>query len=93
MAMVALLITRKYFGNRVRDALGLLAQDGITGWRARARLYWHLWGSPGMIRRLLPHWARILLPGFRPWDFDDSGLIRRYRGEDYMAAMAADPAR
>ena len=30
-AMVAALITRKYFGNRIRDALDLMAQDGITG--------------------------------------------------------------
>lgn len=91
LAIVTLLITRKYFGNRVRDALGLLAQDGLTGWRAQARLYWHLWGSPGMIRRLLPHWTKILLPGFRPWNFDNSGLIRRYRGQDEMGAPAAVP--
>jgi predicted metal-dependent hydrolase len=87
MALVALLITRKYFGNRVRDALGLMAQDGLTGWRARARLYWYLWGNPGMIRRLLPHWGRILLPGFKPWDLDNSSLIRLYRQRDEMAAL------
>ena len=34
MSLVALLITRKYFRNRVCDALGLMAHDVITGWRA-----------------------------------------------------------
>ena len=92
MTMVTLLITRKYFRNRVRDALGLMAQDGLTGWRARARLYWHLWGNPGMIRRLLPHWGRILLPGFKPWDLDNSDLIQRYRRQDETAAPVLVPA-
>jgi uncharacterized protein len=92
MALVSLLITRKYFRNRVRDALGLMAQDGLTGWRARARLYWHLWGNPGLIRRLLPHWGRILLPGFKPWDFDNSNLIRLYRRKEQAAAPALVPA-
>jgi len=87
MAVVALLITRKYFRNRVRDALGMMAQDGLTGWRARARLYWHLWGNPGMIRRLLPHWSRILLPGFKPWDLDNGELVKRYRRQDEGAAL------
>jgi len=93
MSLVALLITRKYFRNRVRDALGLMAQDGITGWRAKAKLTWFLWGNHGMMRRLLPHWSKILFPGFRPWDFDNGHLIRQYRGhvdESGHYAVAAE---
>ncbi len=90
MSLVALLITRKYFGNRIRDALGLMAQDGITGWRAKWRLYSYLWGRPGMMRRLLPHWSKILLPGFDPWKMDNGHLIHEYRGGFPAAAVPAE---
>lgn len=73
--LLALLITRKYFRNRIADALGLLAQDGITGMRAKLRLYYFLWAKPGMIRRMFGDWARILWPGFHPWKVDDRHLI------------------
>jgi hypothetical protein len=33
-----------------------------------------------MMRRLLPHWSKVLFPGFRPWAFDNGHLIRQYRG-------------
>jgi predicted metal-dependent hydrolase len=89
-ALLALLITRKYFGNRIRDALGLLAQDGITGRRARLRLYAFLWARPGMMRRMFFHWARILLPGFHPWKTDNAHLIRQYRGQAGTGPMPAE---
>jgi predicted metal-dependent hydrolase len=85
-AVIAALITKKYFGNRVRDALGLLAQDGITGWRAKARLYAFLWIRPGMMTRMFTHWVGILLPGFHPWQHDNRALIGRYES-DYAAAI------
>jgi len=85
-AIVTLLITRKYFSNRLRDALGLLAQDGYTGWRAKWGLYRHLWLSPGMMRRMFFEWAAILKPGFHPWHQDNRALIRRYES-DYAAAV------
>ncbi|MXO58333.1 metal-dependent hydrolase [Altererythrobacter salegens] len=86
-AMVAARITRKFFRNRVRDALGLLAQDGITGWNARWRLYKFLWLSPGMMARMLFHWAAILMPGFHPWNRDHRTLIQRYDSPYEAAAM------
>lgn len=88
-AVVAYKITRKYFGNRIRDALGLLAQDGITGRRAKWLLYKHLWLSPGMMRRMFFDWARILLPGFHPWDHDNRALIARY-DSPYADAVPAE---
>ena len=93
LALVSALITKKYFGNRIRDALGLMAQDGITGWRAKAKLYAFLWWKPGMMRRLLPHWSKILLPGFRPWAFDNGHLVREWKGHmgaDGHLAVAAE---
>lgn len=85
-ALIAALITRKYFGNRIRDALGLLRQDGITGWRAKWRLYTFLWVSPGMMSRMFFDWVGILLPGFHPWQQDNRALIAKY-DSPYAAAM------
>lgn len=89
-AVVAAKITRKYFGNRIRDALGLLAQDGITGRRAKWLLYKHLWLSPGMMSRMFLQWARILLPGFHPWDHDNRALIAKYDSPYAAAVMPAE---
>ena len=89
-AVVAYKITRKYFGNRIRDALGLMAQDGITGRRAKWLLYRHLWLSPGMMRRMFFKWARILMPGFHPWDHDNRRLIAKYDSPYAAAVMPAE---
>ncbi len=84
-ALVAAKTTRKYYRNRVRDALGLLGQDGITGWRAKARLLAYLWLTPGMMSRMVLAWSAILLPRFHPWNRDDRALIQRY-DSPYAAA-------
>ena len=68
-------ITQRFIANRYRDTLDLLAQDGITGWKARARVLWYLAGSPGLLRVMLPGWIAYFLPGFHPWNHDDRGLI------------------
>jgi predicted metal-dependent hydrolase len=88
-ALIAAKVTKKYFSNRVKDALGLLAQDGITGWRAKWRLYKFLWLTPGMMTRMFFEWAVILLPGFHPWNRDHRALIRRYDSPYAAAAMPA----
>jgi predicted metal-dependent hydrolase len=89
-AMIAALITKKYFGNRIRDALGLMAQDGITGWRAKWKLYSFLWLKPGMMRRMFFQWAAILTPGFHPWNHDDRALIAKYASPYSDAVMPAE---
>jgi hypothetical protein len=38
-------------------------------------LYWFLFGKPGVLRRLIPAWLAYFLPGFHPWNHDDSALI------------------
>lgn len=68
-------VSRNFVKNRVADALALLAQDGITGWRAKARLWWYLLGAPGVLRQVALPWAAYLRPGFHPWDHDDRALI------------------
>jgi len=88
--LLAILITRKYFKNRVRDALGLMEQDGIPRWKGRLKLAWFLWGKPGMMRRMFGEWAAILKPGFHPWQHDDRALIAKWQSPYADAVMPAE---
>lgn len=88
--LIALLITRKYFKNRRRDAYGLMEQDGIPGWKAKLKLTWFLWGRPGMMRRMFFEWASILMPGFHPWNHDDRALIQKWESPYSDAMMPAE---
>jgi predicted metal-dependent hydrolase len=81
-----LIITERFLRHRSRDALDFLAQDGITGWRARARLMWYVFGYPGVLRRIFPAWLAYFMPGFHPWNRDDRALIAKYAGEFGEAA-------
>jgi predicted metal-dependent hydrolase len=85
LAMLA--ITRRFIRNRFRDATDLLAQDGIAGPRAKARLVWYLVGSPGILRRVFPAWCAYLVPGFHPWSRDDRNLIGGY-DSDHAGAVS-----
>ena len=86
-SLLMLVISRRFVKHRFRDASELLAQDGITGWRANARLAWYLVGKPGILRRVFPAWCAYFLPGFHPWDRDDRALIGKYDSEYAAAAM------
>ena len=74
-SLVFFRVSRNFIANRLNDALALLAQDGITGWRAKARLWWYLLGTPGVLRQVALPWASYFRPGFHPWDHDDRALI------------------
>jgi len=74
-ARVMLYVTRNFFVDRTAGALELLRQDGITGPKAWANLFWHAFVRPGMVRRILGAWASFFLPGFHPWNHDDRALI------------------
>ncbi|RJY08015.1 metal-dependent hydrolase [Aurantiacibacter aquimixticola] len=76
--IVMLRVTVRFLRNRMRDALDLLAQDGITGLGARLRLIRYLTVSPGMLRRIARPWLAWFKPGFHPWDIDDRDLIERW---------------
>ena len=84
-ALSMLAITRRFVRNRFIDASDLLAQDGISGGRAKARLVWYLIGKPGILRRVFPAWCAYFLPRFHPWKRDDRALIGKY-DSDYAAA-------
>lgn len=89
-SLVMLSVTGRFFKNRWSDSLDLLAQDGITGWKAKWGLFKYLTVSPGIVRRIVPAWLAYFKPGFHPWDHDDRELIRRYEGEFSDALMPAE---
>ncbi len=86
-AIMMVLVSRTFWMKRWEGTLDLLAQDGITGWRAKARLAWYLVGTPGVMRRLFPAWVAFFLPGFHPWNHDDRALIGTYDSEFEAANM------
>ena len=68
-------VTFRFLRNRSIDSIELLDQDGISGWRAKWRLFTYLTGKPGMLRKIVPPWLSYFKPGFHPWDLDDRHLI------------------
>jgi predicted metal-dependent hydrolase len=88
-AVMMLIITERFIRHRSRDALDFLAQDGITGWRAKARLMWYVFGYPGVLRRIFPAWLAYFMPGFHPWNHDDRALIAKHEGDFADALLPA----
>lgn len=86
-SLIMVLVTFRFLRNRSTDAVELMAQDGITGWRARWRLLTYLTGKPGILRKILPAWLSYFRPGFHPWDLDDRHLI-----ESWDDAQGGSPA-
>ncbi|AKM11800.1 FF domain-containing protein [Croceicoccus naphthovorans] len=76
-AITMLIASRKFVTLRYRGAIELLRQDGITGWRAHRGVLRYVWLSPGPLRKIVPHWLAYFLPGFHPWNRDDSALIEQ----------------
>ncbi len=83
--IMMLVVTKNFWTKRWEATLDLLAQDGITGWKAKARLAWYLMGNPGPLRRLALPWLAFFIPGFHPWNHDDRALIGKY-DSDFAAA-------
>lgn len=88
--LMMLIVSVNFLRNRWQDSLNLLAQDGITGSKARLGLLKYLLWSPGVLRRIFPAWLAYFKPGFHPWDHDDRALIRKYQGEFSDALMPAE---
>lgn len=78
-------VTKRFAVHRTQDAMELLEQDGMVGWRTRLKLIKYLLVSPGIMRRIFPHWCAYFMPGFHPWNHDNRALIGKY-DSDYRAA-------
>jgi uncharacterized protein len=87
-SVMMMIITLNFFRNRWNDTLELLAQDGLGGWKIKARLLWYLAGNPGVVRKIVPAWFAYFLPGFHPWNHDDRALIAKAASEFPDAVMA-----
>ena len=87
-SVMMLVITVNFIKNRWIDTLALLAQDGLTGWKVKARLAWYLLGTPGVLRKIVPAWFAYFMPGFHPWNHDDRALIGKAESEFTDAVMA-----
>jgi uncharacterized protein len=91
-SIMMLAVTSRFWPRRVKGMKLLLAQDGLTGWRVTARIWWYLVGSPGVLRRSFIPWLRYFLPGFHPWNHDDRALIQKHES-DYAAAVMPKEAK
>ncbi len=88
-SLMMLVITKNFIANRWNDTLDLLAQDGITGTRVKLKLAWYLFGTPGVLRKIIGPWFAYFMPGFHPWNHDDRALIGKAESEFPDAAMPA----
>lgn len=91
-SIIMVLVTFRFLKNRSIDAAELLAQDGITGWRAKWGLVSYLFGKPGILRKIAPTWLGYFRPGFHPWDHDDRHLIASFDKSKLHENAMAVPA-
>ena len=93
-SQVMLVSMRNFVIGRIEDAVDLLEQDGLAGWRWKLRLAHYLTIYPGVLRKIAPATFAFFLPGFHPWNRDDRELIKLYDSEfiDAVMAKAAEPA-
>ena len=87
-SLMMLIVTQTFVTHRYGDTINLLAQDGLTGAKWKAKVAWYLVGNPGLLRRIFPSWVSFFLPGFHPWNHDDRALIGKYESEFGDAVMA-----
>ncbi|MBB6122883.1 hypothetical protein FHS92_000590 [Sphingobium subterraneum] len=81
-AISMIFVSLSFWKNRYRAITWLLAQDGITGVRAHAKLLWYLFVNPGVQRKAIVPLLAFCLPGFHPWNKDDRDLILEFDGND-----------
>ncbi len=87
-SIMMVIVTINFLRHRWTDTLDLLAQDGLTGWKMKAKLAWYLLGTPGVLRRIFPAWLSYFMPGFHPWNHDDRALIGKHDSEFKDAVLA-----
>ena len=90
-SLMMVLVSINFWRHRYSGCIDLLAQDGITGWKAHKGLINLLLGNPGVLRKLFFPIMAFFLPGFHPWSHDDRHLIGKVDSE-YDAARLPQPA-
>ncbi|MGB3167380.1 MAG: metal-dependent hydrolase [Alteraurantiacibacter sp.] len=87
-SIVMLRVTFRFLRNRMRDAVELLGQDGISPGRAKWELFKYAVLSPGILSRIFPAWLGWFRPGFHPWNHDDRHLIEGWDAQQQEAVAA-----
>ena len=88
-SLMMVIVSKRFIFNRVQDTADLLAQDGLTGWKWRAKIWAYLLVRPGFLRRIAPQWLAFFMPGFHPWNHDDRVLIAKQEGDFTDALLPA----
>lgn len=86
-AIMMTLVSIRFWKNRYQGMIYLLAQDGITGFKAHGGLLWYMFGNPGVLRKIFLPIMAFYLPGFHPWNHDDRALIQSVDSEYEAARM------
>ena len=90
-ALVMARVTINFTRGRTLGMLHLLRQDGLTGPKVWARIFWYAFGRPGMARKIAGQWLAFFSPRFHPWNHDDRRLIGLV-DSDYAAARVPEVA-
>lgn len=89
-SLLMLIVTQRFVIHRIQDMIKLLEQDGLTGWKWKAKIIAYLFWKPGFMRRIVPQWCAYFMPRFHPWNHDDRVLINQYEGEFQDALLPAE---
>ncbi|HEY8603508.1 metal-dependent hydrolase [Tsuneonella suprasediminis] len=87
-SIMMLIVSKNFILNRVEDVAALLEQDGLTGWKWKAKIWAYLLVKPGFLRKIAGQWLAYFLPGFHPWNHDDRALIANVAEGDFPDAVA-----
>ncbi|WP_293001744.1 metal-dependent hydrolase [Nevskia sp.] len=73
-------VSIRFLWQTARTHYHLIRQDGehrnLRGW---LRLMNHLWGRPGLLRRIVLPWLAYFRPGFHPWQHDNRALLEGWQ--------------
>ena len=84
--------TFNFLRDNFRAIRTMLRHDG-HGPEVFAGGMWHLFGWPGILRRLIPEWATFLRRDFEPPKEGDAALVDGWHPDPAMVSFAPDPAR
>ena len=68
----------------------LMHATGDLNLKAVGRLFWFIWGKPGLYRRQIGHALAYYKPSFHPWEKDNTEAVQRWKEQSEPALMAAE---
>ncbi len=63
-----------------------LQRDSLWNKKTKRKAFGHVWGSHGLVIKLIPHVLNYLRPGFHPWEFDDRVWVRNEYADELKRA-------